>query len=289
MARFASCLALAFAACAPPAPATGPILLVDDGGHQVALAAPAHRIVSLVPATTELLFALGQGSSVVGRTRWCDYPSAALGIPSVGDGMQPNVEAITALGPDLVVAYRSPANGPAVDRLRALGTPVLEVAIDRLRDFERAARLLAAATGRPAAADTVTARVRDAVAAATVSPTVPVRVFALVWDQPPMTVGGGSFLTEIISRAGGRNVFGAESFPSFVVSIEAVMAKDPDVVLITGSDEPTWATRPEWQVVRAVRERRFVRVSGSAFDRPSPRVAEAIAALADSLAAWGRR
>jgi ABC-type Fe3+-hydroxamate transport system substrate-binding protein len=281
--RFLLGLGILAAACAPRT-RSGPLVLVDDAGQRTALAAPAARIVSLVPATTELLFALGAGPTVVGRTRWCDYPPAALAVPSVGDGMTPNVEAVLARKPDLVVIYRSPGNQSAATRLRGLGIPVVELAVDRWADFGRAARLLAAAVGRPTAGDSLVAATTAELERATVHPAVRPSVFILAWDQPPMTLGAGSYLSEIIDRAGGRNVFESESRPSFVVAIEAVAARNPDRILVVGNDDPAFASRPEWQVVTAVRERRFVRVDGSMFNRPSPRMPAAVAELARSLA-----
>lgn len=287
MARFLVGLVLVLGACARPAPARGSIDLTDDAGTRVVLAHPATRIVSLIPATAELLVALGGGSALAGRTRWDDYPPEVLRAPSVGDGIPPNVEAVAALRPDLVVAYRSAVNAPQVERLRALGIPVVELAVNRLVDFDRAIRLLARAIGRPAAGDSLSAALRDGLARATVHRRVPPRVFILAWDQPPMTLGAGSFLSEIVSRAGGVNVFGDDPASSFVVSIEAVVRRDPDLVLLTGNEASDWARRPEWQVVRAVREHRFVRITGSEFNRPSPRIAAAVAALADSLTRLG--
>src|SRR5262245_40070576 len=97
-------------ACAAPQSSAGRIHVVDDAGDTVRLAEPARRVVSLIPATTELLFAIGAGPLVVGRTTWCDYPAAATQVPNLGDGIRPNVEAIVAQHPDLVVLYRSTQN-----------------------------------------------------------------------------------------------------------------------------------------------------------------------------------
>jgi ABC-type Fe3+-hydroxamate transport system substrate-binding protein len=275
---------VALVACRAPA-RSGSISLVDDAGRTIVLPGPAVRVVSLAPATTELLFALGAGSAVVGRTRWCDYPAAAAAVPSVGDGITPNVEAIAARDPDLVVGYRSASNAAAVNRLGDLGIPVIELAVDRFADYERAARVLARATGRSAAGDSLVRATRAALERATVRTDRPISVFILAWDQPPMTLGAGSFLSEIIERAGGRNAFESERRPSFVVAIEAVVARDPDVVLVAAEADPRIGDRPEWQAVPAVRERRFVRVSGSMFSRPGPRMPEAVATMARALAA----
>jgi ABC-type Fe3+-hydroxamate transport system substrate-binding protein len=98
-----------------------------------------------------------------------------------------------------------------------------------------------------------------------------------------MTIGRGSFLSEIVERAGGRNLFGDLAASAGVISVEAVVDRKPDLVLVTSDNEPAFARRPEWQTVPAVRLRRFVRVNNSAFNRPSPRMPEAVAELAARL------
>ncbi len=283
MTRFLFLLAAAGLGCgrSPLPPAA--VNLTDDAGFSTALTGPVGRIVSLIPAATELLFALGLGDRVVGRTQWCDYPAEASRVPSVGDGLAPNVEAIAARKPDLVVMYRSASNAGSANRLRDLGIPVVELTLDRLADLERAARVLAAAAGRPALGDTLMARVTAEVRAATRVPQTRTSVFVLTWRDPPITLGQGSFLSEVIRFAGGANLFEDRPDPSFVVSIEAVASRDPDWVLVVGNDEPAFAGRPEWQAVGAVRGRRFLRVDGSMFNRPSPRIGEAIRQLAVTL------
>lgn len=287
MSRFLCATLLVLAGCGRSAAPGARIVLTDDAGVAVPLAAPATRIVSLVPAATELLFALGAGSLVVGRTRWCDYPAEAEEVPSVGDGMSPNVEAIVGRQPDLVVMYRSGANATAVSRLRALGIAVVEAGLDRHADFERVAGMLARAVGHPGAADTLIVRVRADLADATVADSGPrTSLLVLAWSNPPIAIGAGSFLSEIIGRAGAVNIFADVEQPSFTVSLEAVVARDPDAILVVGADDPAFATRPEWQAVAAVREHRFVRIDGSMFNRPGPRIAEAVRVLRRAL---GRR
>ncbi len=249
----------------------------------MALEAPARRIVSLSPATTELLFALGAGDRVVGRTRWCADPAAVRDVASVGDGLDPNVEIIVSLRPDLVVFYHSAMNDAAIARLGELGIATASVKLDRLTDLARAARLLGALTGRGAAADSLV-RELDAglqeVAAVGAGPSV----LILVWDNPPIVIGGASFLSEIVTLAGARNAFGDLDRPSATVSIEAVAARDPDVVLATdGKSEPAWARRPEWRVVGAVAAGRYATVSGTEFSYPSFRAPAAVARLRAAL------
>ena len=186
-----------------------------------------------------------------------------------------------ATGPDLVVLYNSGQNAPVAGRLRELGIPSLRLNTDALSDVPRVARLLGLLTGHRVGADSVSAVFDTALARASRSASPRRRkVLLLVWEQPPMTIGRGSFLSELIERAGGQNLFADVSASSGVVSIEAVAARDPDLILTTTEGPSAFASRPEWQVVRAVRERRFLRVNGSEFNRPSPRAPAAIRQLA---------
>lgn len=284
-------LTLGLACCraaerAPAASAAPTTAIVDDAGDTVRVARPAHRVASLIPATTELLFDLGAGATVIGRTTWCDYPAAALKVPSLGDGIAPSLEAIVASRPDLVLLYKSAQNGDVATRLRALGIPAIRLATDRLSDVPRVARLLGSLTGHAASADSLAAAYTRDLAAATVAPGAHrPSVFLLVWDQPPTTVGRGSYLTELIERAGGRNLFDDIAASSGTVSIEAVAARDPDVILALSDAPPHFVGRPEWQSVRAARDRRLILISGSEFNRPTPRAPDAIRRLTAQLAA----
>lgn len=270
-------------ACSAPAPTGRGPLVVDDAGDTTRLAAPAERIVSLIPATTEMLFALGAGDQVAGRTTWDDYPPEASMVPSVGDGIRPNLEAVLGREPDLVVMYHSAANGAAADRLRKLGVPVVQLAVDRLADVPRVLDLLGTLTGHEREADSVIAEYRSDLKDATITdPAERPTVFILVWNQPPMTIGSESFLSEVVERAGGRNIYEDLPSSSAQISIESVVRRNPDLILIT-TENPAFATRPEWQTVPAVRERRFVQVENSAFSRPSPRAPVAIRILSHLL------
>ena len=284
-------LLLLIAACAdePARPAaaasdSAALVVIDDAGDTVRLPAPARRIVSLIPATTELLFAIGAGDRVVGRTHWCDYPEAAAAVPDLGDGMNPNLEAVLAARPDLVVLYRSGQNGAAAERLRELGIPAIQVRSDLLADVPRLARLFGRLLGATRVADSLSrAFERDLADATVAAPASPPSVFLLVWDEPPMTVGRGSYLSELIERAGGINIYADLPTSSGQISVESAAARDPDVILTLSETIPAFALRAEWQVVDAVRERRFVRIAGSAFSRPGPRSPGAVRELAAAL------
>jgi ABC-type Fe3+-hydroxamate transport system substrate-binding protein len=270
--------------CDVERPARGRLAVIDDAGDTVALATTARRIVSLIPAATELLFAIGAGPLVVGRTQYCDYPPAAEVVTNLGDGIKPSIEAVLATRPDLVILYNSGQNAAVAGRLRELGIPSLRLNTDLLSDVPRVARLLGSVTGHRRSADSLVAVFDTALAHASTANAGPrPRVLLLVWEQPPMTVGRGSFLSELVERAGGRNLFSDVTASSGVVSIEAVAARDPDVIFTIAQGPAAFASRPEWQVVPAVRRRRFLRVSGSEFDRPSPRAPAAIRQLAAKI------
>jgi ABC-type Fe3+-hydroxamate transport system substrate-binding protein len=238
----------------------------------------------LIPATTELLFAIGAGTAVVGRTSYCDYPPAAKAVADLGDGIKPNMEAVIGRDPDLVILYNSGQNAAVTSRLEALGIPSLRLNTDQLSDVPRVARLLGSLTGHERSADSLAVAFDTALAGATVrSSRRRPRILFLVWEPPPMTIGRGSFLSELIERAGAENLFADVSSSSGVVSIEAVASRNPDLIFTTAEGPSGFASRPEWQVVPAVRERRFLSVSGSEFNRPSPRAPGAIRELASRL------
>jgi ABC-type Fe3+-hydroxamate transport system substrate-binding protein len=277
-------LVVTTAACRSAAVPEGRFTAVDDAGDTVRLAAPARRVVSLIPATTEILFAIGAGPAVVGRTSYCDYPAAAKAVSDLGDGIKPNLEAVIASRPDLVILYNSGQNAAVAGRLRELGVAPLRLNTDALSSVPRVARLLGRLTGNENAADSLSTVFDTALASATQPATRPrPKVLLLVWEQPPMTVGRGSFLNEVLERAGGENLFADVAGTDGVVSIEAVAARDPDLIFTMAEGPSAFASRPEWQAVPAVREKRFLHVTGSEFSRPGPRSPMAIRQLSAKL------
>ncbi len=264
---------------------------VDDTGRPVDLRLAPQRLVSLAPGLTELLFAIGAGDRVVGRTRWGDYPPEASEIPSVGEGLAPNVEVIIGRRPDLVVFYASPANSPAIRQLEKLGIATVSLRTDRLADLTRAARLLGRIVGDSGTADSLASALELEIAAleSTRPSRVVPKVLILAWDNPPITIGSESFLSEIVELAGGRNIFDDIDKPSATVSIETIVERDPDIVLVVSdSGIPRWSQRPEWQTVRAVREGRFIVAPGTEFGRPTFRAPAAIRRLRQEFAKWAR-
>ena len=267
----------------PGAPASAQV--IDDFGDTLALASRPRRIVSLNPATTEILFAIGAGPRLVGRTTWDLHPDSARLVPDLGNGLRPNTEAVLAARPDLVVLYASDDNRAAAKALRAAGVPTLTLRIDRIAGFARATRILGHATGDSARAagvvDSVQAtleRVRRATAGLE-APTVIWRV----WDRPLMVIGGGSYLSELATIAGGRNVYADLPQPSPVVTTEGVLRRTPRFVLTSPGGEARWRTSASWRGLPAVRDGRILVVDTLLVGRPAVRMGEAAVSLARLL------
>lgn len=277
-------LSLAAAGCRRAAD-TGAAVVRDDFGDTLRLAAPPRRIASLNPASTRLVFALGAGARLVGRTHWDTSPDSVRLVPDLGPGLRPNVEAVLARRPDLVLLYASEDNRAAAAAFHAAGVATLALRIDRIEDFRRAVRLMGAVLDDSARArvldDTVAATLAR-VRAATDSLPHP-RVFWHAWTAPVITIGRGSFLDELVTIAGGRNVYGDVDAPSPQVSLEDVVRRDPDLVLAFPTAAAEIRADPTWRAVRAVREGHVVAVDTTLADRPSPRMGEAAVALARLL------
>ena len=239
----------------------------------------AQRIVSLLPSFTEILFAIGAGERLVGRTTWCDYPPAARDVPSVGDGMPPNVEAVAARKPDLVVLYNSGPNVTAAQQLERLGIQTVLLELNRLEDLGPATRRLGQLTGLRHAADSLAAAM-DSLSARP-PPAATTSIAFVVWDNPPIIIGRGSYLHQLAALAGARNVFDDIAAPSAQVSLETIAARNPQwiAVLADSIETPSFAKRPEWRSVHAVRDRRFLLLPGTLFGRPGPRSAAAVREL----------
>jgi len=283
----------AFAACSRGTPQISAISQQDDWQRTVALAAPARRIVSLAPATTELVFALGLGDRLVGRTTWCDWPAAAKSVRDVGNGLGPNVEAVAAQRPDLVLLYPSETNRAALAQLDGLGIPTAVLKQDAIADWRGTVRWVARAGGVPERAESLLAdfdrRLAEVVRRPDTGDGIPdsgPTVFIAVGANPPIAIGAGSFISELVTLAGGRNAFADLPGPSGPVSLEAIVARRPDVVLVLGPDSviPDVSRRPGWRAIPAVRLGRVMAVDGGEFNRPSPRLPDAVRALAARLA-----
>ena len=264
------------------------IEVTDDLGQTLQLPQPAQRIISLSPHLTENLFAVGAGDQLVGAVSFSDYPPAALELPRVGRYDQLDLETLLSLQPDLVVAWHSGNPSAQVRRVEQLGIPVYFSEPRQLSDLSRELRNLARLSGQEAQgfalADSIDNGI-NALQPAEIS-VVP-RVFYQIWDQPLMTVGGGHVISEVIQRCGGVNLFAELSSLAPQVSLEAVILKNPDVILSGGMGEANSAWLDAWQAypqVTAVQHQQLHFIPPSLIQRTTPRLLEGAALICEALA-----
>lgn len=275
------CAIVFLAVAGPPAEAATsfPLTVTDALGRRVTLAAPPRRIISVAPSVTEILFALGLDRRIVGVSDADDYPPEAVaGKPRVG-GVVLDVERILRLRPDLVLGAAGLQRGQ-LERLAAMGLPVVAVDARTLPEVYEQIAVIARLTGTSGPAAAVVARlrareilVREAVAGAPVR-----RVYVEIWGEPLTTAGGDTFVSDLIARVGGVNVFAdVRGWPQ--VSAEAVIRRDPQVIVVTYPQGLRSVARRRWPVA-AVRQARIAAIDASLVSRPGPRLVDGLAALA---------
>ncbi len=234
------------AAFSPPSFAESTV--TDDRGARITLETPAGRIISLAPSMTELLFSIGAGERIVGVMAHSNYPPEATDIPVVGQYNGLDMERIVALRPDLVIAWQSGNPDAALRRLESMGIPVYVAEPESLDDIAHQLENLATLTGLEEQGKRVAADFRERLASLAQSHAdmKPVRVFYQVWNSPLITAGGGELIDDIIDLCGGHNVFGDLPVGP-KVSVEAVLQRQPEVIVGSGVDgeRPSWLD--EWQ------------------------------------------
>ncbi len=264
--------------------------VTDETGRSVRIPQPVRRIVSLAPSVTETLFALGLGDRIVGDTDFCDYPPEAKRKTRIGGPVDPNIEVIAALHPDLVVGARSINRLASVHSLEQLGIPVYGTdprSVEQvLTSTERLGELLGAGdAGRSLLANL---RARLSQIDRRLAGLPPQTVMMVVWLDPLISVGRNTFLEDALRRAGARSIIDTQqSWPN--VNLEEVIRLQPKY-LIFSSDDPQQVQRqlaelqdrPAWRQLDAVRNRRFIVVS-EAISHPSPRLIDGIEQLAAEL------
>lgn len=266
-----------------------PVVIQDDAGVTIRLPAPARRIVSLMPSATETIVALGGADFLVARTRYDDDPRLA-GLPSVGSGLEPSLERVVALEPDLVVVWSVNQHSEIRARLAAVGIPVMGLDVQDTASVFRAIAVLGTALGEPTAAIRLADSLRRELSkvVASVSGRARPRVLYVVYHDPPMTAGAGTFITELLDVAGAENVFGDVPTPWPTVSLEEVMRRDPDAILVPtdASDGPSpdlLRADAGWRKLRAVRSGRVFQVPSDLTNRPGPNMIAAARLLRDLL------
>ena len=249
---------------------------LDDFGDTVRAGA-ARRVVSLNPVTTEIFFAIGAGNRLVGRTHWDLYPAVARAVPDLGSAMPPNVEAVLAVHPDLVVLYASTMNRAAARQFRHAGIPTIALRTDHVTDLRRTLLMLARAIGDSASGARVADSVERTLAAVQARPRLakPPTVFWHIWDKPLLTIGRGSYMNELVEDAGAVNIFGDLDAPSPQITMEEIVRRNPDYILAGPVNAKSILSSPVWQAVPAVRAGHVLIVDTTLVGRPGPRIGEA--------------
>ena len=289
----------------------------DDLGRSVSVVRTPLRIVSLSPGATEMLFSAGGGAQLVGTVQYSDEPPAARTVPRIGDAVAIDMERLVALRPDVVLVSPALGNPAQLAKIRALGVPLYQQQVMRLADLpasvrrlgaltgtgpeaEREARELqarlaalehdnsgrgmAGAAGAAGAADTGgAARSRSGVRRPS--------VLLQVWNRPIYTIGGRHLMSDALSLCGARNVFADLPEPSPLVDIEAVIARDPDIILAAAPAGEAAAWVADWQrfpSLTAVRSGRVLEFEDQALSRMGPSVIDATEKLCRTIARLSR-
>ena len=259
------------------------VSVVDDLGRTVTLAGVPHRIVSLAPSITETLYALDDGDNVAGVTDFCNYPPEARKKQRVGGITNPSIEAIVGLKPDLILLSMEGNVRDDFDKLTGLGVPVFVTNPRTLAGIHKSIDDLGRLTGKQ---DTAARLVRTMLAredSITSLVTSKKKVMLVVSLQPLIVVGNKTFLSELLERSGGVNI--AASSPSTypTLSREAVIASDPDVVIVMSEvlSDPGELVKlfPEWATLKAFLTHQVYRIDSDIVSRPGPRAVDGLAAL----------
>ena len=209
------------------------IVVTDDRGRPMMLSAPAQRIVTLAPSIAELAYAAGAGERLVGVARYSDYPPAVKAIPQIGDASRVDFERVLSLKPDLIIGWKSGNQVADIERLEQLGFKVFVIEPATLAAIPRLLRVLGKLAGSEVAARDAADEFERAVAALRerYGTRIKVRVFYEIWHEPLMTVNGRHMINDVIRLCGGSNVFAGVRSLTPVVSLESVIAAQPEVVL----------------------------------------------------------
>jgi iron complex transport system substrate-binding protein len=267
------------------ATAQAAITVVDDRGQRLTLARPAQRIVTLLPSLTEAVCALQACDRLVGTDRYSDWPTSVLALPRLGGLEDTPIERVVALKPDLVLVAGS---ARAIDRLEALGLKVLALEAKTLPDTERVLEVVAQALGQPGAGRALWQRLDAGIqaAAARVPPTLKGQRVYFEVASSPYAASEASFVGELLTRLGLRNVVPAALGPFPKLNPEFVVRAQPDIVMATERAVAEMPQRPGWAALTALRQQRQCGFASARYEiitRPGPRLAEAAAYIADCL------
>ncbi len=263
--------------------------LTDQTGRQVDVPDHPHRLISLAPSITEIIYALGAGGELVGDTDYCDYPPEAKLKRHVGEVVNPSLERIVALKPDLVFGTAEANRRETADQLARLGIPLYGLTAHNLAQTLVSIQDVGEVLGREKEAQEMlrTLRARLAAVERRVAGLPRPKVLFVVWYRPLITVGPQTFISDVIHRAGGISISDDLQGEWPRLSLEVALQRDPDVILIpkTAAFSPSreeFEKLPGWKELRAVRTRRLYFVPETIL-RPSPRLVDALEEVAAVL------
>jgi iron complex transport system substrate-binding protein len=265
----------------PSSATTYPLTVTDDLGRNITISKEPERIISLAPSNTEILFALGLGDKIVGVTDYCDYPPEAQSKEKIGGPWTPNIEKIVALEPDLILAAGvNPIS--VIEELEHRGLTVFGIEAVDLDDLLNDIGKVGLITNREDEAEELIEEMRERIEAVEektegLSPAQRPRTVHIMWHNPIWTSGRGTFIHDLIERAGGTNVFAdLQGYKS--VTLEELIQRDPEVIIVTamgGAGSGTWKwvlTEPRLAGISARQTGRIYYVESSWVERPGPRI-----------------
>jgi len=290
-ARRALAAVLVWALATAPLPAADPpVTVTDDAGQTLSLPHHPQRIVSLTPGATEMLFAAGAGAQVIATVEYSDEPAAARRVPRIGDVVAIDMERLVALRPQVAVIWPGGGNPAQIEQIRRMGIPEYSQQVNSLADLPGSLRRLGQLAGtsaiaEPAARDLEArvARLRRTYGAGP-HPTVLLQI----WDHPIYTVGGTQLMSDALQLCGARNAFGDLRQLAPAIDVEAVIARDPDVIVAAAPPGNAAQWLADWKrfaTLRAVRTGHLIAFEDRRLTRLGPSLLDATEGLCQALAA----
>ena len=273
-------------------PANAPVsrLFTDETGRRVEIPGDVKRVVSLAPNLTEIVFALGKGDQLAGDTDFCDYPPEAAQKPRVGGPVNPNLEQIVVLTPDLVLATKSINRRETVNALERLGLPVYVTDPHSVDEMVTSVEHIGNALHSEKSAEALMKDLRERLSGLDrrLAGAAPRRVLFVVWTDPLISIGRDTFISDALRHAGARSVMDtADEWPR--VNLEEIIRLQPEALVFasahagdTQHDIDALRSRPGWRDLDALRHGNIVVIS-DAINRPAPRIVDAIEQLARAL------
>jgi iron complex transport system substrate-binding protein len=262
------------------------ITVKDDAGATVTVAKPAQRVISLAPHVTELVFAAGGGSHLVGVVSYSDFPEEAKKIPEIGSNREVDLERIMAMKPDLIVIWRHGSSERQIDMLQKLGIPMFHSEPQKLEDIADNVQKLGQLMGTDAVAGPAAADLRNRIAGlrSRYAKRPVVRSFYQVWDKPLYTLNGRHIVSDALRLCGGENIFDKLAVTAPVVSVEAVLQENPEAIFATA--EKNYGGVSMWKpytTLTAVRNDNLFTIDGNLLNRAGPRMVAGAAQLCEKL------